>query len=328
MRDYLFPSLIAFEGDASSEKQKQQDAVSSFVDTMTLQPVPRTALCPVNPVLYNLYRTVRDKINGVIMGPVNASSSIADTIASPIQGTAQVAAALQMLQSEFPLQKMETKKKRKTYWSEIEVKTGEQQGVIVPESLAKQSRTDGSQSSYAEAETDMESVFGSSLEDAPAFTVGSVAPVEDFQAVLAFAADPILQATKDQRAAVVKTAIQTLMDATERHITLGASTAYYKRAVGCLQALRVAAVEREEFSSFNSFLRDRIKLPHQIGRHSALWRMVVESKLTLISSRDTTNCSVSPAEADAFLSAEVEEAVAAAPVQVTEEEEDLFGSMA
>jgi hypothetical protein len=333
IRDYLFPSLCALEAPSSAAQKQQAAAVSSFVDAMTLREAPRTTVCPVNPVLFNLYNVVRDKITGTISTEVNASTALRDTIRSPFHTSPAVASALTALHSAFPLEKQESKKKRKTYWSEIEVKTGDVAaaaalGAIGAAGAAKSARTDGSVSLYTEGETDVESQLGLTLDEAPAFTVGAVAPVEDFQAVLAFSEDPTLQATEAQRHALVKGAMQTLTEVVERHVTLGASSAYYKRALSCLQTLRAAAVQRGEFSLFNAFLRDRVKVPYQTGRHNAFWRLIVESNLSLISSREAAACGVTPAEADGFLHARVEEVAAAAPTPVTEEEEDLFGSMA
>ena len=73
---------------------------------------------------------------------------------------------------------------------------------------------------------------------------------------------------------------------------------------------------------------DKIKLPHQIGRHCAFWRMVTDAMLTLISSAEHADSNVTPHEAEAFLQAQATESLTAAAAPVTEEEEDLFGSMA
>jgi len=338
VRDYLFPSLLAFENPAAvaqnSSLRQQQAAVSSFVDSVTLHEVPKSVICPVNPVLFNFYNCVRDKITGVISTDINASTALKDTIVSPFAGSTTAAAALSSVYQSFTLEKLESKKKRKTYWSEIEVKTGEGAGAGVGaadivEAARKLARSSSeAASSMASGDTDVESVYGSSVEDAPDFSAGSVAPVEDFQAVVAFAVDPILQVGAEQRRGLVKSAMQTLMDIVERHITLGASPAYYKRASSCMAALRKACVEQHEAALFNAFLRDKIKLPHQFGRHSALWRLVVDDNLTLISSTEVPDSSVSPQDAGAFLHAAVEERVSAPVVAATDEEDDLFGSMA
>lgn len=335
IRDYLFPSLVAFDpfavqGPGGAARRAQQTAVSALVDSMTLQAVESNVLCPVNPVLYNLYNSVRDKITGVCATDINASTAMKDLISSPFTGAAATTAALASVHQNFTLEKLEsTKKKRKTYWSEIEVKTGGGTGMIAgaeSAGVAKIARSEDA-SSMGDAETDVESVFGSSLEDQPDFTAGSVAPVEDFQAVVTFAVDPVLKVSAAQRQGLVKGAMQTLMDIVERHITLGASAAYYKRAVACLVALRKVGVEHGEYNHFNAYLRDKIKLPHQFGRHSALWKLLVDDNLTLITSRDVPECGVSAADADAFLHARAEVAASAPVTQAAEDEDDLFGSM-
>ena len=336
VRDYLFPSLLAFDNAAAVAQnpslRQQQAAVSSFVDSITLPTVDKTQLCPVNPVLFNFYNSVRDKITGVCTSDINASTALKDLIISPFASSAAATTALATVYSNFTLEKLESKKKRKTYWSEIEVKTGEgvaAGGGDIAEAARKLARSSSeAASSLADADTDVESVFGSSLEDQPEFSAGSVAPVEDFQAVVAFASDPILQVGAAQRQGLVKSAMQTLMDIVERHITLGASAAYYKRAATCIAALRQAAVDQQEANTFNAFMTDKIKAPHQFGRHSALWKLVVDDNMRLISSAEVPDCGVSPQDADAFLHAAPVERVAAPVVVANDDEDDLFGSMA
>eukprot|EP00598_Pedospumella_elongata_P004114 CAMPEP_0184970026 /NCGR_PEP_ID=MMETSP1098-20130426/2604_1 /TAXON_ID=89044 /ORGANISM="Spumella elongata, Strain CCAP 955/1" /LENGTH=751 /DNA_ID=CAMNT_0027491883 /DNA_START=92 /DNA_END=2347 /DNA_ORIENTATION=+ len=339
VRDYLFPSLLAFDNPTAVAQnptlQQQQAAVSAFVDSVTLAAPLRAEICPVNPVLFNFYNSVRDKITGVCSTDINVSTGLKDTLVSPFANSAAATAALNTVYQKFALEKLESKKKRKTYWSEIEVKTGGEAaagsmaGGDIVEAARKLARsTSEAASSIGEGDTDVESVLGSSLEDQPDFSAGSVAPVEDFQAVVAFAVDPILRVSEEKRQGLVKSAMQTLMDIVERHITLGASPAYYKRAVSCLTALRTAAVEQHQAHHFNAFLRDKIKLPHQFGRHSALWRLVVDDKLTLVSSAEDPDSSASPQDADAFLHAVAEQPVSAPVVAAADEEDDLFGSMA
>lgn len=344
IRDYLFPSLVAFhptalQGPGGAVRRTQQAAVSSLVDSMTLQTVGITTLCPVNPVLFNLYNSVRDKITGACSTEINASMAMKDPICSPFLGAAETATALAKVYNNFTLEKLESsKKKRKTYWSEIEVKTGgggtgmiagaESAGAGAAKIARSEDASSVGGSSFASGETDVESVFGSSLEDAPDFTAGSVAPVEDFQTVVSFAADPVLKVGAEQRQGLIKSAMQTLMDIVERHVTLGASAAYYKRAVACIGALRKVAAEHGEYNFFNTYLRDKVKLPHQFGRHSALWKLLLDENLSLISNREVPDCAVTPADADAFLHAKAEVSASAPVVQATEEEDDLFGSMA
>ena len=359
VREYLFPSLITYANPTavagSAVLKQQRAAVSSFVDAMTVGAdcassssgaaggvtLDKTLLTPANPVLQNFYGCVRDKIvsGASTSGTINASSGLQDSTASPFQHSAQAAAALQALYGQFALEKLESAgKKRKTYWSEIEVKTNTASAAgagavagTVGGARGSSSQASAASSSTGAGETDQESASASSslsLDDMPDFTAGSVSPTEDFQSLVAFADSPLLPIGAAQRQCLVRSAMQTLLDIVDRHITLGASAAYYKRAVACLTAVRDVARTHGEFSMFNAHLRDKIKLPHQSGRHSALWRLVVEDKLTLICSRDAPESTVSPQDADAFLHA-AEEVVQAAPTQqASTEEEDLFGSMA
>lgn len=96
------------------------------------------------------------------------------------------------------------------------------------------------------------------------------------------------------------------------------------------QALRAAAIRLGPGSGyasadFNAFLRQNVKEPFSKGRHARVWEMLVQEEVTLISSAEVADSSVSAAEAKSFLSAD-EPVAAAAPVAAPAED-DLFGAM-
>ena len=110
--------------------------------------------------------------------------------------------------------------------------------------------------------------------------------------------------------------------------TIGCSTnAYYRRAIACIIALRAAAVKLNRVEVFNTFLSDTLKRLYSFGRHKAVWQMVVDEKLTLISNAEASSSSVSPEAARNFLVEDKMEVVEE-KTTVADDEDDLFGIMA
>jgi hypothetical protein len=371
IRDFPFPSLVAFADTSSAAPppasvQRQREAVSNLVDSMTLDQATATStLLPLNPVLFNLYASLRAKINGraaaaagVAGGAapttvnINASTTMRDTIFHPFVNNAAVANAVHAVQESFSLEKLEASgKKRKSYWSELQIKSsgasqaagigagGMQMDVSAPGFAGGAGGAGGEEEagegSYGEGETDAESVSGSSLAERPVFTVGSITPLEDFQAVLDFADSPVLRATQGEKEAVVKGAVALLLEIAVNNAKLGASSLYYKRSVNFLKSARDAVVSHAAaypqaglVPLFNAFLRDSIKLPFQFSRYQELWTRVVQEGISLISEAEAPEGGVSAAEASQFLTARVEAEAAASAPTTAEDDDDLFGSMA
>jgi ATP-dependent DNA helicase 2 subunit 2 len=60
--------------------------------------------------------------------------------------------------------------------------------------------------------------------------------------------------------------------------------------------MREACVQEEEPDQFNAFLRD-LRQTYEDKRRDPFWKLIETTQLTLISSEETSESSVSPAEA-------------------------------
>ncbi|KAG6547300.1 hypothetical protein Mapa_011237 [Marchantia paleacea] len=121
--------------------------------------------------------------------------------------------------------------------------------------------------------------------------VGSLNPVEDFEALLA-------RRDSDQW---VSKAIKGM----KKIITDLLNSAYngntYEKAMACLIALRRGCVIQEEPSDFNMFLEE-ISNRCRGKRQSDFWELVIAKNLTLISKDETPDSDVTQEEAASFLS--------------------------
>jgi hypothetical protein len=72
--------------------------------------------------------------------------------------------------------------------------------------------------------------------------------------------------------------------------TQGATSAYYSKAVACVEALRAAAVQHAESEVFNAFLASSIKAAFSDGgddevnpvAHAQVWDMLCEAKVRVV----------------------------------------------
>jgi hypothetical protein len=115
----------------------------------------------------------------------------------------------------------------------------------------------------------------------------------------------------------------------EGNVTVNGSAAL---VICDVQALREGSLATGEHIMYNAYMQDAIKKTFCAGKHSRFWSMVVDDKVSLISTRDTfLPGAASEADADRFLSSdEVEQVVAAVAVavEVAPDDDDLFADMA
>lgn len=239
----------------------------------------------------------------------------------------------------FPLQIVDQvardSKKRKHYWSDFDVVSGE--------AGASLSSTSTSAGAAGGARVKLEE--GPAPSAVPAvLSEGSVSPTDDLDSIVA-----ALLAARDAGApnvaelqACVRASLRVLERTIELLVLTGATSAHFRKALHCLQKLREVCLlqalregergEGAEVARFNQYLRERVKQQFKGGRHEVFWRSVVAAGVTLVQ-RGEAGCSseVSGAEAAAFLRADEVRAAAVkeeAPPPQQEEEEDLFGDMA
>ncbi|KAL3698242.1 hypothetical protein R1sor_012318 [Riccia sorocarpa] len=120
--------------------------------------------------------------------------------------------------------------------------------------------------------------------------VGSLNPVQDFEALLARRDSDkwVAKAIKE-----IKKIIIDLLDSAYNGNT-------YEKAMACLEALRKGCVVQEEPSEFNTFLEE-IATRCRGKRQNDFWELVVSKNITLISQEETPDSNVTQEEAAAFL---------------------------
>lgn len=122
------------------------------------------------------------------------------------------------------------------------------------------------------------------------FEVGSLQPVQDFEAMLARrdSDEWVPKAIRE-----MKKLINDLLESAYKGNT-------YEKAMACLVVLRKGCVEHEEPLEFNNFLRDLVS--KCCGKRlNDFWDLIVDRRLTLINKGEASDSDVSEEEALAFL---------------------------
>jgi ATP-dependent DNA helicase 2 subunit 2 len=327
IRDFSFPSLISFADENKMESnpvlQEQFSAAAQFIQSLTVHEPTYAQLTPVNPSLHRIYAEIHRRILGESpdnMVPVEKGFAAVDSTAAQF--------ARDSLFKAFPLRRSEKKSsdRKKVFWSDIEIKTGGGE----PGHRGAQLEIDGQRIAAALSAIELANasavVDSSSLDELPEFTVGSITPIEDLVARL-HALHLLESTTTDDQEKVISESLTVMTKVIHRNITVGASRPHYKRAIECLSTLRQKSIAEKNVEVYNTFMHNTIKAVFSKGRHSSVWQMVVDEKLTLISSNEVETSSVRPSEADQFLKDSFVMEAPTAAVVVVDEEEDLFGNM-
>jgi ATP-dependent DNA helicase 2 subunit 2 len=325
IREFNFPSLISFASDNqvrnNATLRTQKGAMSSFVRSMVIHNPNQQMLSCTNPSLHRVYADIHRRVineNEELMVAVDGGFKSFDT--------PEVSASLAEMNKHFPLKRSEkSTDRKKVFWSDIEIKTTAEtdgNGRIKIE-------IDGQQIAAAlsgqAAVANATAASGVGTVDLPDFTVGSVTPTEDLEQLIEAVKNSSL-GDVEKRTKIVE-ALLVMTKVIERNITVGASKPHYKRAVECLSSLRSIAIREKDADVYNAFLRNTMKGVFSKGRHTMVWQMVVDEKLSLISSNDVTTSTVSVTEAKEFFNEKFVVEVPVTAVIVADEEEDLFGNM-
>ncbi|BBN01732.1 ATP-dependent DNA helicase 2 subunit 2 [Marchantia polymorpha subsp. ruderalis] len=278
LREFAFAS---FKDRPSTQQptRLQQEAADALVQMMDLVPYPgQEFLMPertVNPVLQRFYSFLHLKsVNPeAAVPPLDKALQI---IIQPEERFIQkVDFMLQTFKEQFQLiRSTQTEKGGRKFWKD---RLGENEAALPGEDLLQ--IEDGKPLTF-------EFLTGKKVEQ-----VGSLNPVEDFEALLA---------RRDSDQWVTK-AIKGM----KKIITDLLNSAYngntYEKAVTCLIALRRGCVIQEEPSDFNTFLEE-ISNRCRGKRQNDFWELVTAKNLTLISKDETPDSDVTQEEAASFLS--------------------------
>eukprot|EP01038_Epipyxis_sp_PR26KG_P008952 gene8952-12072_t len=332
MRDYSFPPLTKYETVASNESEKliQKNALSRYVDFMTIRDPHPAAITPINPTFHEIMADIVRRVS-LVVDPNTQIARIPfqdplyiDQIHSNSQHNTIVANVRQV----FPLVKDEKRsKKSKTYFTNIDIKTSSEANNTSMSGM----RVNISENMVVDGDNDEILDEKDALDSLPSFIEATISPIEDMTARIAMISElhtqhPTVILT-EKVSNIVTECMNTMRSVIERAITMGQSAAYYKRAVQYLQYLRTCAIENHQSILFNNILTN-IKNSYQYGRHKAVWSLLVEERLSLISNNEEGSSDVSVQDADLFLkeSDNVQSQVASTAIEV--DEDDLFGGMA
>lgn len=147
---------------------------------------------------------------------------------------------------------------------------------------------DGVKKSCMDASVEEEEFSIKKLVDKGVEHVGSVNPVEDFNALIARKdADFVSRAIDEMCSLIITCVIESIGDL------------LFSKAIDCLVALRKGCVAEDEPDKFNDFMRDLKKRFSTSKRHSAFWNMVSD-KITLISQADCSSSTLNEEQAQEF----------------------------
>lgn len=215
------------------------------------------------------------------------------------------------------------KKKRKQYWSDIEIvgSTGADGNRI-------EVKTEGQESGRKKVKDETHFPVPAAISE------GSVNPSDELDKIVSsYAAAQEANANNlDDIVQVMAQSIKTVESIIQQLVENGATGAHYRKAATCLTKLRetyLIDINRGSVDQFNSFLVS-IKNKFKSGRHAKFWRNIVDGNITLISKEEAGTGGVSPDDAQKFLEEDViPESIEVPEVKKEEvEEDDMFDDMA
>jgi ATP-dependent DNA helicase 2 subunit 2 len=144
--------------------------------------------------------------------------------------------------------------------------------------------------------------------------IGSVDPVGDLKAMLA-------RKDKDLSGEAVRGMIAQI----KAFVGPDGGAMYFPKALECLQALRVAALQCEAEEEFNEFATQLKGSLVSAGANS-FWHKMVDAQVKLISCTESNAVDVTPEQADAFLAVTTAATPQAtdAPAAAVDDDDDLM----
>eukprot|EP00850_Spirogloea_muscicola_P013604 SM000093S24415 [mRNA] locus=s93:91019:95736:- [translate_table: standard] len=195
--------------------------------------------------------------------------------------------AMQKFQQHFQLTHLDKKGKaepRKTWGTKVAVTEAEEK---------EEKADDGGSAIMDESAVTDGPISPQKLTSREVDEVGSVTPVEDFQALL----------TRREGDKWVDTAVAGMEKVIENLLDTAHQGNTFAKALGCLVAFREGCVMHEEPSKYNEFLR-RLEERCRSPQLSDFWQQIKERKITLISKDESPDSDVTPGESRSFLSRE------------------------
>ena len=345
VRHYPFAPLATTEDTIPSKNQL--DAAAALIDALDLMNAqvdedgePCEALDPeltFNPVLQYFYQVLQHRAihpEDTALPPINPA--ITAMITPDPNLFAQAQPALKAFADALPLVKVQNTLKRRRFYAEAEGNSGGTNDDFLAGPSAAVPNGASSSSSSSSSSTAASGLLGEgplskrqklgpnqdvsvdSLSAKQTSKITTVDPVADFEAMCGRRDVDLV----DQAIAEMTSVILNLVDNSFRD-------SYFDKALKCVIALRAMCISQEEIAPFNTFLPD-LKTRYQSSATKApFWKMLVDAGITLISSSESPDSSVSPAEAAAFISEQEAPAEAAPPppAPAEDDDDDLFGML-
>ncbi|KAH7425556.1 hypothetical protein KP509_11G060300 [Ceratopteris richardii] len=299
-REFPFKSLDNLPSNMQPSIS-QQEAADKLVKLFDLAPEDQEErLSPertLNPVLQRWYQFLHHKhMDAGAEGP--PLDDALRTVVEPDQElVTEVEFVIKSFNNQFVLKPIEEKHKRHgEFWKE------------------KEEERKGDDS----AMEDVSQISFDSLTARKVSAIGSIQPVQDFEAMLARrdSDEWVPKAIREMKKLIID-----LLDSAYKGNT-------YEKSMSCLSALRKGCVEQGEPLEFNSFLRD-LASKCRGKRLNDFWDLVLDRRITLINKEEAPDSDVSEEEALAFISKERAAEVAREPAQEEEidEMEALLGEV-
>ncbi|MCO5563840.1 hypothetical protein L7F22_017489 [Adiantum nelumboides] len=301
-REFPFTSLDNLPS-TMQPSASQQEAADRLVKLFDLAPEKQEErLLPertINPVLQRWYQFLHQKhmdpgaevppLDDALRPMVEPDQELVSEIESVIKG----------FNNEFTLKVNEEKGKRSgQFWRE------------------KDKVEEDARGEEDSAMDDVSQISFDSLTARKVSEVGSIQPVQDFEAMLARrdSDEWVMKAIREMKKLIVD-----FLDSAYKGNT-------YEKSMACLSALRKGCVEQGEPLEFNNFLRD-LASKCRGKRLNDFWDLVRDRLLTLINKEEAPDSDVSEEEALAFISKDEARETAKEPVQEEEidEMEALLG---
>ncbi|KAM5152519.1 X-ray repair cross-complementing protein 5 [Mantella aurantiaca] len=291
VRQYLFSSLN--NNKKFQPTDEQLSAVDSLIDDMSLvsgdgedlEDLFKPSKIP-NPQFQRLFQCLQHKAFHPDDPLPPIDQQLLDMLEAPEEVKTRCEGALSKVKGRFPLQEARKRKEQKTAQDIFEDKN--------PESDAKRLKGEGDEFSISQ------------LADGNVTSVGSVNPADDFR-VLVRQKNMNFQDVSGQL-------VKRIYEFVEIR-----QPQYYLKSMTCIKCLRTEAIRLSRGQIFNDFLQS-LKEKTAGSSLKEFWEIVVQDGVSLITSEECADSSVTPEEARQFLSQaekEVEE------TSMAEEEGDV-----
>lgn len=275
LRQYLFSSLK--NNKKFSPTEEQLSAVDSLIDSMSLmhddgettEDLFKPSKIP-NPRFQRLFQCLQHKAFHPDEPLPSIEQQLLDMLERPQEVTTRCQAALEKIKKHFPLQEASKKKDQKTAEDIFQNKNEDEPNV-------KKAKIEEENSDFSIA----------SLAEGTVTSVGSVNPEGNYCVLV------------NQKNANIKEVSQQLIDRIYECLETK-SLQYYMKSLKCIIAFRKEAIKLSNAQQFNSFLKT---LKEKVEDRSLMefWDIIVQDGLSLITSDESAESSVTSEEAKKFL---------------------------